>query len=381
MDCPHCSTQHSEAARFCARCGTPLHASIDRDQHFAAHPDEPVRALALMSTLMPHLSGRRHHVYRNAVGLALLASLIAAAFGVLSMALILAALTLPAVLLIYIHDHDVWRDEPLTVVAVGFVLSLGLGVGVGMFEQTLAPSVLLASPDQQLPAVGDILKLGVLLPVIAFIALLIAPALVTARPRFRHPIDAVNMASLAGAALSLGVSVVVQRGAFSHAVASSGDPAHTAFIALTLGFLQPIVFATAGALAVMRLRRTGSNPAIGLGQGLALVLLYELATTLLGPYGPRGVVLTALMALVLAGAGLLAVRDELHTGLLAEAQAALNNDSGLSHAATSGQVCAHCGAGLNAGAAFCQACGTATAALATPATKTIGATAPTPSVA
>ena len=26
-------------------------------QHFAASPDEPVRALALMSTLMPHLSG------------------------------------------------------------------------------------------------------------------------------------------------------------------------------------------------------------------------------------------------------------------------------------------------------------------------------------
>ena len=378
MDCPHCSTPHSEAARFCARCGTPLHASIARDQHFAAHPDEAVRALALMSTLMPHLSGRRHHAYRNAVGLALLASLVAAGFGVLSLALVLAAVALPAVLLIYVHDHGMWRDEPLTVIVGGFLLSLGLGVGVGLFEQQFAPSVLFASPRQQLPAIGDILTLGVVLPVVAFLALLIAPTLVTARPRFRHPIDAVNMASLTGAALSFGVSVVVQRGAFSVAVADSGDPARTAFIAVTLGFLQPIIFATAAAVAVMRLRRAGADLAIGLAQGLALVLLYELATTLLGPYGSRGVVLTTLVALVLAGAGLLAVREELHNGLLAEAQAALGTEGGLSRAATAGQVCAHCGAGLSTGAAFCQACGTATATLATPTTKASGAAPPAP---
>ena len=27
---------------------------------------EPVRALALLSTMLPHMSGRRHHLYRNA---------------------------------------------------------------------------------------------------------------------------------------------------------------------------------------------------------------------------------------------------------------------------------------------------------------------------
>ena len=379
MDCPNCSTPHAEAARFCARCGTPLHPGIDRGQHFAASPDEPVRALALMSTLMPHLSGRGHHTYRNAVVLALLASLVAAAFGMLSVSLILAAVALPAVLLTYIHDHNVWRDEPFTVIGVGVVLSLVLGVGVGLLENYFTKGALLAAPNHQLPPVITILELGVLVPVVAFVAVLIAPLLVTARPAFGHPIDAVVTCALAGAAFSLGLSVVVQRGAFTHVEATSGDAAHVAFIALTLGFLQPIIFGTAAAVTVMRLHRAGANPVVGVAQGLTLVVCYELATTLLNPYGTRGIVLTTLVALVLAAAGLLAVRDELHNGLLAEAQAALDGDHPLSRAPDTDQICAHCGAAIDAGAAFCQVCGTATAALPRHSAPTPTAPAPEPS--
>ena len=54
--------------------------------------------------------------------------------------------------------------------------------------------------------------------------------------------------ALAGAAFSLGLSVLVQRGAFTHVEATSGDAAHVAFIALTLGFWQPIIFGTAAAV-------------------------------------------------------------------------------------------------------------------------------------
>lgn len=379
MECPNCSTPHSEAARFCARCGTPLNPGIDRAQHYAAQPDEPVRALAVMSTLMPHLSGRHHHAYGNAIALALLAALIAAAFGMLSIALILTAVALPAVLLTYIHDHNVWRDEPVAVIGLGFLLALVLGIGVGVLEDHFTKPVLLAAPNHRLPSITTILQLGVLVPVVAFVAVLIAPMLVTARPAFRHPIDAVVTCSLAGAAFSLGLSVVVQRGAFTHLEAASGDAAHVAFIALTLGFLQPIVFATAAAVTVIRLHRAGANPAVGLVQGLALVVCYELATTLLSPYGTRGIVLTTLVALVLAALGLLAVRDELHKALLAEAQAALDGVRALSRAPDADQVCAHCGAAIDAGAAFCQVCGTATAALARHAVPTTPAANPAPS--
>jgi hypothetical protein len=275
---------------------------------------EPGHAVAVLGTLMPHLAAERCHIYRNATALALLAALLAAAFGSLSIALVLAAVALPAVVLTYIHDHNLWR-EPITVIAVTFALSLGLGVGVGFLHTYFTPGIALAAGSYRLPPVSRILELGVLVPAVAFVAVLVAPLLVTGRAAFRHPMDVVVASALSGAALSLGLSLVVQHGAFTHLQATAGDPARVAFIALTLGFLQPIVFATAAAAAVLGLRSAGVNPALRVVQGLVLLVLYGLATTLLAPYGARGIVLTAFGAFVLAGAGLLATRVALHTAV------------------------------------------------------------------
>jgi hypothetical protein len=276
---------------------------------------------AVIGTLMPHLAEERHHIYRNVTALALLAALIAAGFGSLPVALVLTAVALPAAVLVYIHDHRLWRDEPLTVIVVAFGLSLLLGIGVGLLETYFIHPVTLLSPGFHLPSASRILQLGVLVPVVAFVAVLIAPLVVSARAAFRHPMDVVVAGSLSGAALSLGLAVVVQHGAFTHIQTTAGDPAHVAFIALTLGFLQPIVLATAATIGVLGLRRLGVGPFLGVAEGLLLVLAYELATTLFQPFGTRGIVLTALTAFVLAGVGLLLVRNGLHAALLADSGA------------------------------------------------------------
>ncbi|QZA15585.1 zinc ribbon domain-containing protein [Mycobacterium malmoense] len=278
------------------------------------------RPATVIATLMPHMAAGRHHVYRNGTALALLAALVAAGLGSLSVALVLTAVALPAMVLIYVHDHRLWRDEPLTVIVVTFGLSLLLGVGVGLLETHFIRLVAAAPTGYHLPPVSRILELGVFVPVVALVAVMVAPLLVSARPAFRHPMDAVVACSLSGAALSFGLSVVIERGAFAHVQATAGDPAHVAFIALTLGFLQPIVLATAATVAVLGLRRWGINPVAGVMEGLALLVAYELATTLLQPYGARGIVLTTLVAFVLAGAGLMAARDGLHAAMLADGQ-------------------------------------------------------------
>jgi hypothetical protein len=211
-----------------------------------------------------------------------------------------------------------WHDEPLTIIVVAFGLSLLLGIGVGLLETHFIKLVATGSTGYHLPPVARILELGVLVPVAVFVAVVIAPLIVSARSAFRHPMDVVVACSLSGAALSLGLSVVIQHGAFTHIQATAGDPAHVAFISLTLGFLQPIVLATAAMLGVLGLRRLGVSPVAGVIEGLVLVLAYELATTLLQPYGTRGIVLTALAAFLLAGAGLAAARDGLHEALLAD---------------------------------------------------------------
>ena len=279
----------------------------------------PRRQVAVIGTLMPHMAAGRHHVYRNVTALALLAALIAAGLGSLPVALVLTAVALPAAVLVYIHDHRLWHDEPLTIIVVAFGLSLLLGIGVGLLETHFIKLVATGSTGYHLPPVARILELGVLVPVALFVAVVIAPLVVSARSAFRHPMDVVVACSLSGAALSLGLSIVIQHGAFTHIQATAGDPAHVAFISLTLGFLQPIVLATAAMMGVLGLRRLGVSPVTGVIEGLVLVLAYELATTLLQPYGTRGIVLTALAAFLLAGAGLAAARDGLHEALLADA--------------------------------------------------------------
>jgi hypothetical protein len=272
----------------------------------------------VIGTLMPHLAEGRHHVYRDVTALALLAALIAAGLGSLPVALVLTSVALPAAVLVYIHDHRLWHDEPITVIVLAFGLSLLLGVGVGLLETHFLQFVVLPSPRYHLPPVPRIVRVGVVVPVVAFVAVVLAPLIVSGRPAFRHPMDVVVACSLSGAAFSLGLSVVVQHGAFAHVQATAGDPAHVAFSALTLGFLQPIVLATAATVAVLGVRRLGVSPVVGVIQGLALVVAYELATTLLQPDGTRGIVLTALAAFVLAGAGLLAARNGLHAAITAD---------------------------------------------------------------
>jgi hypothetical protein len=280
----------------------------------------------VFGTLMPHLAAERHHLYRNVTALALLAALIAAGTGSLAVALVLAAVALPAAVLTYIHDHGLWRDEPITVIAVAFGLSLLLGVGVGLLETQFITLVTSGASEYQVPPVERIVEVGLLVPLAAFVAVVLTPLLVSARPAFRHPMDVVVACTLAGAALSLGLSVVVQHGAFTHIQATAGDPAHVAFIAITLGVLQPVVLSTAATVAVLGVRRLGVSPVTGVLQGLVLVVAYELATTLLQPYGTRGLVLTAVAAFVLAGAGLAAARRGLHAALLADGGAAAPAD-------------------------------------------------------
>ena len=108
MDCPNCPTSHAQAARFCKRCGTPLHGGIDRLERCLTSPSGP---LYLDQHVDAHLSGARMYVYREMMGVVLLASLVTAAFGRFAIALVLAAVALPAAVLTYIYDHGVWRES------------------------------------------------------------------------------------------------------------------------------------------------------------------------------------------------------------------------------------------------------------------------------
>ena len=148
-----------------------------------------------------------------------------------------------------------------------------------------------------------ILELVVPVLVVAFVAVLVVLLLVTACVAVRHPMDVVVTCALSGAVLSLGLSVVVQHGAFTHLQATAGDPASVALIALTWDFCSGY-WATAAARPSRGCAARG-QPGRGRDRGPGVrQALMKLATTLLVPYGYRGIALTMFAAFVLAGAGL-----------------------------------------------------------------------------
>ena len=217
--------------------------------------------VAVVGTLMPHVAAERHPVYRGVIALALLAALIAAGLGSLSVALVLAAVALPAAVLVYIHDHRLWHDEPVTVIVVSLGLALLLGVGVGLLETYLVgPLADLRGDRVSAAADGADCAVGCVGAGGGVGGGGDRPAAGQCAVGVFASDGCGDGCSLSGAALSLGLSLVVQHGAFSHVQATSGDPAHVAFIALTLGFLQPIVLATAAMVAVLGIRRSGVNP-------------------------------------------------------------------------------------------------------------------------
>jgi hypothetical protein len=320
-----------------------------------------VRALALVSTLMPHVSGSRHYLYKLGLALAGAASIVAAGFGILPVALVCAAIALPGVLVLYLYDHEVWSDDPLTVVALCLGLAGALGVGIGFLANAMSGSGAI-SLTNNLPSTGRLLELCALLPLVTLIAVQVAPVLVTGRPRFTHTLDALTFAALGGASLALAESIVVQHGSFSSSTVHNTSSARDAFIALTLGFAKPVIYAAAGAISVMRLRRRAGAYPLGLLEGFLMIGVYDSAVATLSIYGDRGAVLTFIIAAVTAAIGLVRIRDEAHAALLEEATQATAAPAGAHY----GGSCAECRLPLVSGSAFCLACGTAVAAMPKP---------------
>jgi hypothetical protein len=332
-----------------------------RSDYYAAFPSESVRALALVSTLMPHLSARRHHIYRLGLLTAITASVVAAGFGILPVALICAGIALPGMLMLYLHDHEVWSDQPLFVIGIGVLLAGAIGVGLGFLTNYFSNNGFVVGYNDALPSTGQLLEECLALPAVVLVMLQIAPVLITARPKFSHALDRLVSAAVAGVALALAESIVIQHGAFSSVTVYETDAARDAIIALTLGFIKPLIYATAAAYVVMRMRRGNREYLSALGAGFLLIGAYDSSVATLSTYVQRGAVLTLVIATVLAGVGLLLVRDEAHKALLTEAESA--SRAGARSAGGHGGVCANCELPLLAGAAFCLACGTAVKAM------------------
>jgi hypothetical protein len=375
MECQRCHAQIPGTAHFCPECGADRRTGDwARRRSFAAKPDEPVASFALLSSIMPLGSGQRPQTYRVALTIALLVALVAAIFGAMPIAVLVAAFAVPIVYIVYMYDVNLWEDEPLPVTGLAFGLTGVLALVWTIVWTWLRGPVSFATPSFNgsgggAPALGTFLLVAVLVPVVGEAIRQVGPVLLASRPRFDDLMDGLTFGVISGVAYAT-FDTLVRHWALLTGGLQSSDPGLWVSLVFLEGFVKPLILGTATGLACAEFS--------GLGRGydgftpryiravvLAVVanIAYQAGTYLFSFVGSAtlGVLLSILWGLFILGILVLRLRVVLHTGLM---------EAALEHAARTAGVgpddelefCPQCEMPLQPGAAFCAACGTAVAA-------------------
>ena len=362
VECRHCEASNPEAARFCQRCGQHLgDGKGGRHDHFAAHPDEPVHAVAFVSTLLPHATGARLHQYRIVIYLALAVPAIAAGLGFLPFAVASAVVALPAVYVVYLHDAGVWEDSPGVVLALALLLPAALAAVITIVWREVlfvddfrVPLNLVASTLR----LREVVVLCAVTPVIAALVSQLGPVLLALRPRYGELLDGLTFGVLSGMAYAGVETVVLHRDLIvgAHLHTSNVDAARWVLVILVVGLLKPIVYGAAAGIAAAEFSGPGGGRhfspryAFALVEAVAVLVVFQsvlYGTSLVR--GTSGALLGALATAAVASLLIVQLRVITHKGIL-EAEIESEATDVPSH-------CGHCRVALLEGARFCVSCG------------------------
>ena len=364
MTCPRCTAGTPAVAQFCQACGLDLRSGDgSRKQSFAVKPDEPVASFALISTIMPRGAAQHPQTYRIALGIGLVVALVAAIFGALPIALLVAAFTVPLVYIVYLYDVNLWDDEPIKVTAAAFLLTAVLG-GLFVWGWTLlVPPAGLAGG----PQLGTLLLVGVAVPIIAHVLIQLGPVYLASRPRFDDLMDGLTFGIISGVAYSTADTLVRHSAALTGGFDPNADAATWIAIVFLDGIIKPLLYGTAAGIAAAEFSGLGKGYdgftgryLRGLAEAIFATIVYQTGAYLLS-YVPgfQGVALTVALGLVVLAVLILRVRVVLHTALIEAAlESAARGDAAIG-ATGELEFCTSCEMPLLAGAAFCNACGTA----------------------
>ncbi len=376
MDCSRCHSTVPDVAHFCHRCGFDLLPEGERGKRrFAVNPDEPVASFALVSSIMPREAGRHPETYRTAFTITLAAALIAAVFGAMPIAVLIAAFAIPLVYIVYLYDVNLWEDEPVAVVGLGFVLTLLLG-GLFTWLWTGWIPIQVPLPDSSGDLVtgpnwGAFLIFALLVPIVGEAIRQIGPVLLASRPAFDDLMDGVTFGVISGVAYAA-ADTLVRHWALITGGLVTPEPGQWATLVLLEGFVKPLLMGTATGLAAAEFSGLGKGHDgftpryyAGLGLAVGVNILYATGVYLLGFVGNSSlaVALQLIWGIILLGLLILRLRSVLHIGLTEAALEAAANAGDYNQGSSGEQeFCAHCELPVMVGSAFCSACGASTRA-------------------
>lgn len=179
VQCERCGEPVPDGS-FCGACGAHLHHLVNHGNHrthaFAVAPGEHLLQPSLITTLFPQLPHRARGPFRAGAAFLLAAIVVLGLLRLQSPLIAVAALGVPLLFLIYLHEVDVYDDYDLDeTLAV-----LGLGVGLGVLWAHFTGSIVTHAVTHNLGeglAGRDLLVAGIVIPAAGQL-LMLAPALV-----------------------------------------------------------------------------------------------------------------------------------------------------------------------------------------------------------
>lgn len=383
MDCPRCQSSVPDVAHFCHRCGNDLVPTDERaKRRYALSPNEPVASFAVVSSIMPKEAGRHPETYRTALTITIVAALVAAIFGAMPIALLIAAFAIPIVYITYLYDVNLWEDEPLTVTALAFILT---GVLAAVFTwlwtgwMPLAPVLpggdtdIVSSPNW----VGFVI-FAILVPVVGEIIRQVGPVVLASRPQFDDLMDGVTFGVISGVGYACADTLVRHWDLLTGGMVSP-QPAQLGSLIFLEGFIKPLIMGSATGLAVAEFSGLGKGYDGFSGRYVGGVLLAIGANVVfnggiyaLGFVGSTSLslVLQVVWGLLVLAVLILRLRTVLQTGLLEAALEAASRSDEQPDSTEMG-FCPRCEMPLLPSAAFCSACGQSTRALGKPVAVTV----------
>jgi hypothetical protein len=345
---------------FCIRCGDPLSDEYsaegrrEQQRRFAAAPDEPVRAVAMISTLFPQLPRAEMRVFRLALlaGTAIVVAL--ALLGFFPVALVAAAVLVPLLMVLYLYDVDVYEDEPVWVIGATMAWGIAAGIVWGLAVRLLPAGSAFGGPD-----VGEIALAGVVVPLVEGALMIIGPLVLLPWRRFNDVLDGATFGAASAVSFS-GAHVLVQSlDILGAGLRPPGDSLPWVVQLLSLGVVQPVIAAgSIGAVAAafwLRYRApVPDRSALGLvGNPVVAIVAAALLLVVAGvAKATLSLIPATAVLMVVAVLALLWLRRALHLGLLQESREIEVGRAitcpNCRHATPEHTFCGHCGIALRA---------------------------------
>jgi len=361
-DTIRCNQCGNEVPRmeYCIRCGDPLsdeYSAEGRAQardRFAAAPHEPLRTVALISTLFPQLPRAEMRMFRVAFLAGAAIILVLTLLGLYPVALISSAVLVPLLMVLYVYVVDIYEDDPLSIIGATMAWGVGAGILYGFVVRALPNGTGFGTPDA-----ATVVLNGIALPLLEGALMIAGPLFLLPQKRFNDVLDGATFGAASAVAFA-GTHVIFQAlPLLGGGLRPAGDSLTWVIQLISLGVLQPVIAAgaigSAAAAFWLRYRSPITDrkalgvagvPAFAVLAAAALLVVAGLAKTLL-PLIPATIVLA-----LIAGLALLWLRATLHLGLQQESREITVSRSivcpNCQHTTPEHTFCGHCGVALRA---------------------------------